>query len=118
MHHFSEVDQRIAHPTQCGIDAHIGLFGNVFKAHVPVMTHFEHFLLLLRQVFHQPLHIIMNLSNNQFVFNGFLIYLEGFKQVVFLAVFDKGMRFDLRKKSIIRLCAMRITQGKNLPSSL
>ncbi len=42
---FSQVDQRIAHPAQRRIDAHLGLFGDLFETQPHVIAHHHYFLL-------------------------------------------------------------------------
>ncbi len=49
-HFLPQVNKGIPHPAQGGIDAYAGFIGNLLKAHVHIMAHHEHLLLLYRQL--------------------------------------------------------------------
>ncbi|TNV71469.1 hypothetical protein FGO68_gene17508 [Halteria grandinella] len=52
-HHFAQINQRITHSSQCRVDTHAGCISNLLKAHVLIVSHYEHFSLLIRQAFNQ-----------------------------------------------------------------
>ena len=53
LHHLADVDQRVAHTAQGGVDADAGQLGYFFEAHIGVMAQDDHLALLRRKHIHQ-----------------------------------------------------------------
>ena len=83
------------------------------------MAQYDHFALIFRQHIYQRRTrswlwlVIMLLSAPVFQYINYFEICRWSSPVVMV-----GVRFTLRKWSTHRLCAMRMAQGKNFPSSL
>ena len=53
VHHFADIDERVTHPTERGIDAHAGQASDFFERHVGVMPQNNDFALLDGQLVNQ-----------------------------------------------------------------
>ena len=62
--HFPDVDQRVAHSSECRIDAHSREIGNFFKAEIGIMSQDNHFTLLRWQLIDQMAHALVGLTPN------------------------------------------------------
>lgn len=63
-HFLPEVDQGITHSAQRSIDAYAGLVGYLLKAHVHVVAHNEHLLLLRRQFLNKVAEASLSILGN------------------------------------------------------
>ena len=81
--HFAHVEQGIAHAAQGGVDAHLRGIGNLFEAHVLVVSHDEHFALVLGQGGHQPAYVGVYLAGDDGVFDGTFAQLFAVEKDIF-----------------------------------
>ena len=82
--HFAYVEQGIAHAAQSGVDAHLRGIGNLFEAHVLVISHDEHFALVLGQGGHQPAYVGVYLAGDDGVFDGAFAQLFAVENILFV----------------------------------
>lgn len=86
----AQVDQRIAHTTQRGIDTHVGILRYLLKAEVEIMAEHHHFFLLLRQHLYQVLQLVFTFHHIQVDVVRHFIKLHVLKDIVTLTGHDAG----------------------------
>ncbi len=94
-HFFPQVNECVAHAAQCGVDAHPGAVGNFLEAHLQVMAHNQHLLLLGGQFFNvtaQPAAVILP---HLPVFHRYIGKLQGVHQAAAVFEHNFGVPFFL-----------------------
>lgn len=66
----SEVKDCVTHAAESCVDADAGLFSDLFKREVEIVSHFEHLLLRLRELVDESLYIRCDLLGDDKVFDG------------------------------------------------
>ena len=83
---FPEIYQGIPHSSKSSVDAYIGLFCNVFEAHVVIMPHVQNLFLLFGKVFNKCPDILVYLFGDQLFFNRRIGKANGVHNVVVVVV--------------------------------
>ena len=84
--HFSDVEQGVAHTTQCRVDAYLRSVGNFFETHVFVIAHNEYFALIVGQRGDEAAYVGMYLACDERIFDSSLAQLFAIENVFFFAV--------------------------------
>ena len=73
--HFSDVEQGVAHTTQCRVDAYLRSVGNFFETHVFVIAHNEYLALIVGQRGDEAAYVGMYLACDERIFDSSLAQL-------------------------------------------
>lgn len=89
-HHFSQIDEPVAHASECRVDAAIGHGCDFLEAQVGVMTQNDDLSLVGGELIQHIPYPIVVLATNQLVFHGLFREIQYFKEVLILSGLDSG----------------------------